>query len=223
MGRYTLKPFIRSEVDIQVAQQIKNHQDFMYQTRQDINSLNQKMDEVKQLYKDFTAACIRSEVSVTQKIDSLTTKNIESNVKSLKTLDEYRQTLQREVKLIEGFVNGLDEKYVDWGVYLKSVPTMQSKIDNMENEIKELKRLIDEQVTNLSRLCDSKVKASKEEILSIPSEIPELKRSFQEKFDLMEMDLENGRIRASNNEKQLIVIEKKIEQIYLLIKKLELK
>lgn len=56
-----------------------------------------------------------------------------------------------------------------------------------------------------------------------PNPIPELEKSFHEKLDLVSLNGQNSVLRSSNNEKHIQLIEKKIENIYQLIKQQDLK
>ena len=57
---------------------------------------------------------------------------------------------------------------------------------------------------------------------SIPSEASEIKKHLEEKIDVVSLDGSNALLRSSNCEKHLNLIEKKIECIMLLIKKIDL-
>lgn len=74
----------------------------------------------------------------------------------------------------------------------------------------------------LSSEFTAKLEAFRHEILSKPSEVPALKRQLEEKIDIVSMDGTNAVLRSANCEKHLQLIEKKIEQLYLLIKRIDL-
>lgn len=108
--------------------------------------------------------------------------------------------------------------------------------DDLKIELKPLKKVVDD-------LCDAQdklhrevhglidrqkqefinqLKSLKEELLSRPTGLPELQKLLEAKIELVELNGQNAVLRSSNNEKQLLLVERKIDNIYQLIKKLEL-
>jgi len=69
---------------------------------------------------------------------------------------------------------------------------------------------------------DNNLKVNKEEILSIPSELPHLKKMLDQRIELVELNGQNAVLRSSNNERQILLVERKIENIYQLVKKLDI-
>ena len=68
-----------------------------------------------------------------------------------------------------------------------------------------------------------KLAALRKEFLEKPSEIEDLKTSFKDQLELVSLNGTNSQLRSSNNEKHVQLIDKKIENIYQLIKQLELR
>lgn len=65
-------------------------------------------------------------------------------------------------------------------------------------------------------------KAFREEINARPSGISEVKQALSDQIQLIELNGQNSIIRSANNEKQIMLIERKIENIYQLIKRIDL-
>lgn len=70
--------------------------------------------------------------------------------------------------------------------------------------------------------CQALHQKFKDDILSIPSEIPELKILFDKKLELVELNGQNSVLRSTNNERHINLLEKKIENLYQLLKKFDL-
>lgn len=66
------------------------------------------------------------------------------------------------------------------------------------------------------------LKSLKEEILAIPTGVPQLKDELHKRIDFVELNGQNGVLRSTNNEKQLMLLERKIENLYQLIKRIDL-
>ena len=68
----------------------------------------------------------------------------------------------------------------------------------------------------------NQIKSLREELISRPTGLPELQKLLESKIELVELNGQNAVLRSSNNEKQILLIERKIENIYQLIKRLDL-
>lgn len=113
--------------------------------------------------------------------------------------------------------------------YLEKVEKLVSEFNSFRSEFAnfspELIRFREEVRKGLSMAIDSlnaKHDAFISEIKSIPSGVPELKKDIESKLEAIALDGTNAILRSSNCEKHLNLVEKKIESILLLIKKIDL-
>jgi hypothetical protein len=84
---------------------------------------------------------------------------------------------------------------------------------------KDLNRTIQESVASLKADYLSKIEA-----IPIPKEVSLdlVKDEFNKKIEPFSFESKNANLRSSNNESKIVVLEKKVEQLYLLINKYEL-
>ncbi len=97
----------------------------------------------------------------------------------------------------------------------EAIKDIHSKIDLIR---KENNGLIDRLKIDLF----NQIKSLREELIARPTGLPELQRLLESKIELVELNGQNAVLRSSNNEKQLLLVDRKIDNIYQLIKKLEL-
>lgn len=99
-------------------------------------------------------------------------------------------------------------------------------IDSAINDLRKSQNALHSEFNGLiERLkidLSNQVKALREELIARPTGIPELQRLLESKIELVELNGQNAVLRSSNNEKQLLLVDRKIDNIYQLIKKLEL-
>lgn len=108
----------------------------------------------------------------------------------------------------------------------ENLPSMtdkiKSKLDSILPEVNRFKSELYDQNNQFRDSIRTLVEEFKQNILNKPSEIPSLKSDFDAKLKNAYLDLENANIRTQNLEKQILFMEKKIENVMLLVKKIEL-
>lgn len=134
--------------------------------------------------------------------------NIETNVNKLEN-KIYNLNKEQELLANEDDVNTLYIRITE------SIKDIHKKVDALHQEHNGL-------IERLKLDICNQLKALKEEILSRPTGIPELQKLLESKIELVELNSQNGVLRSSNNEKQLLLVERKIDNLYQLIKKIEL-
>lgn len=125
--------------------------------------------------------------------------------------DFFRDECVRHVAVEEMFHEQLDE-------LSKLLPA----IKRMQNEIQSLRHEIDDVIARVREEFGRKLEEFKKSVIDKPSEIPVLKDEILKKLELVALDGTNSLIRSTNNEKQINLIEKKIENLYLMMKNIDL-
>lgn len=161
----------------------------------------------------------------------------------IKSSEIERQNFQEKcLSKIQEFRIELNNFYIDLNAFQEVVKDSQKKADSFisrsdfEQKISHfnqyIKIIYEEKVAMrrefnnlLERVrsdFDIKLNTQKEEILAAPSELPDLKQSINQKIELVELNGQNAVLRSSNNEKHIMLVERKIENIYQLIKKIDI-
>lgn len=86
----------------------------------------------------------------------------------------------------------------------------------------ELSNLVKNTSDSLNSNFDQKLNEVKALVDNSPDMLDKVKRDILQKLDAVSLDGSNASIKASNCSQQILMIEKKIENIYLLLKKFEL-
>lgn len=154
-------------------------------------------------------------------------------------ISKVKNSCEASLKEFRGCVDELQSCFTFCKSWLRGLENLTQEFvskNHLRDQISQLKEVIvNIQKENESKLkdlnvvierikldSDYKFNAFKQEILSIPSQIPELKEYINQKVELAELNGQNSILRSSNNEKQIQLIERKIEQIYQLIKSSDL-
>lgn len=106
---------------------------------------------------------------------------------------------------------------------------LESSFKDIYTQIADVKNYISQSINDIFNCIDrekshfqDKIKMFKDEIESRPTGIEDLKNEIKNEMKLIDLNGQNSVIRSSNNEKNILLIERKIDNIYQLIKKLEL-
>lgn len=103
-----------------------------------------------------------------------------------------------------------------------SLKMIDSRFEQIEANHKKIHNEVHGLIDRLRLDFSNQLKAFKEEVLNRPTGLPELQKLLDAKIELVELNGQNAVLRSSNNEKQILLVERKIDHIYQLIKKIEL-
>jgi hypothetical protein len=121
---------------------------------------------------------------------------------------------------LSGSLNDLSSKYIDMKSKIESTQLLASLSSDNYNA---LKNQMNQGLSAFQPYVDQQIKSS---IASIPKpEMPDLDaplKAMQQQFEPARLDAANAKLRAENNEKKIVILEKKVEQLQLLLNKLQL-
>lgn len=201
-------------------QRQKDAESFRYDTNQKIQELFMSLDDVKKSIHDLNITYLTHKMVMKNEVNNfgIACEGIKSAVFS--KLADFKTFMEKQAADTCKAIQDTREFLIN---YIQSGGNeIWISIQNLEKELEKLRTefcgIIELNAVN----AEKKIQESKKEILSIPSEIPRLRQELSEKLDLISLDCMNALMRSANNEKQLHLIEKKIENIYQLIKKIDL-
>lgn len=203
------------------AQQIKAEEDFKYHTNQRIQNLQFAIDMINKSLALFVAA----QDSDKNCVDTQIAKVMETTMSSLK---EFRQELGDMATQMTNTNNWIRqirseiEGCVKTSQFNEKISHLHDCINRLNSEKDAMRKEFNGLIDRLKLDFENRLKAQKEEILAIPSEIPDLKKLMDQKLELVELNGQNGVLRSSNNERQIMLLERKIENIYQLFKQLDI-
>lgn len=202
-------------------QALKDQEDFRYQTTQGLQNL--KFDLERQQER---LAKIMAERGSDKKDTDIQLQHImEACMSSLK---EFRQDLGDINTQLTNTNNWIKqvrteiEDCVETSNFNEKISHLHDCIKRLHTEKDSMRKEFNGLIDRLKLDFESRLKTQKEEILAIPSEVPNLRKVMDQKIELVELNGQNAVLRSSNNEKQIMLVERKIDNIYQLIKKLEI-
>lgn len=223
MEPYTLKTFTlkdKSEVDLRVAQEIKNHQDWMYEVGQSIRILKEGLAALAAIHEKNL-----SKVQSEHKSVLIAFENLEENV--LRKLDVFTQrigdvetkciNLQLELgdKLYE-----FSQNYTTKEENVKSDAFLWSKFKELDEKMKSKNDFVDTQFIRSRSQLKEEIEGVRKEIPSI-EEFKPLKKEMEETFQAFKVDFAGLIKEIALIKKAVAYDQKKFENIYTLIERLK--
>lgn len=216
-----LKPKGITNEEYEKVQKIRLEQDFQFSTNQRIQNIQFEVARMSKCISD----CISKQGSV--EVDHKTEINAVMN-STMSSLKQFRQELgdiqtelnasERNMKLLK---DQLDQ-CINISTFNQKMSEFNQFIERYQLEKQEMKKHFKEVIDQVTSDFRSKLKIQRDEILSIPSDLPRLEKLMNQKIELVELNGQNSVLRSSNNEKQIMLVERKLDNIYQQIKKLEL-
>ena len=212
---------LAKQFELVVQQEIKNHNDQMLATNLSLNEMREAIESNK-VEQDKVNATFGSNISnINQSLFALSesflkiSQNIASHINDQQLLNERNSAKYQEmVEAIERLFK-LDDKLAEsLGIY-------GNWINKNNNDVNALSKAVTSSFEELDRKHTAKLEKMKVEILSLPSEAQAVKKELEEKISVDRVDFTGILKELRAYKKDTFIQEKKIEQIYTLIERLD--
>lgn len=210
-----------SKEEYQKIQAVKEEEDFKFSTNQRVQNMLISLNNLEKKLYDLESL----QGSDTTDLSSQILEVMNSTMSSLK---EFRQVLGDFKTDMDSHISFTKKIHLELSrcVRTETFEAELKEINGFFKEIlrekesmkKEINSLIERQKTELI----AKMDATKTEIIAIPSELPAFKHLMDQKLELVELNGQNSVLRSANNEKHIMLVERKIENLYQLVKKIDL-
>lgn len=145
-------------------------------------------------------------------------------------LEEVRSKYQSHEEKFDKFTNQIDSYKIflqtltqDINEAKGAIPSIKGAINNLSGDIGLGKQYLNESISKLKTELLTHVNNS---IAAVPqpdlSKLDETKKALEEKIVPSALDARNANLRSSNNEQKILILEKKVEQLQLMINKLQI-
>ncbi len=204
------------------AQEIKSEEDFKSITFQKLQGLQFAIEELNNSILQVESSQGSNFKSCEIEIHHVMDLCVNSLKEFRSAIDSCEKTANYSMDLVKTLNVACDDyvktERLDHEIYL-----LKEEIKALRNEKVSMRKDFDSALHRMYADFESRLAATKQEILLQPSEVPSLKLLIQKELEAVELNGQNSALRSSNNEKQIMLVERKIENIYQLIKKMDMK
>lgn len=211
----------KSEVDLRVAQELKNNQDFIYQTNQKLQSLTQGIVSLSILYEKCLAKCEKEKIDLIIKFENLK-----------EFVDERCSEMESRVGDMESNIEACNCKFEDdlcemrqqfateqWTMQIRYED--RKRVDALERDVSVKHDYFAVAIAQLKGYINDQDAKLKKELTPEISEVDPLKKHIDEALSVMRVDM-NGLVKEIDLLKRSsFYSEKKFEQVHTLISRLQ--
>ena len=200
----------------------KEESDFRFQTNQKLQNLQFSIDMINKTLNQ----CLAVQGTNKVELDIKMAKNLDSCMVMMKDfrsiLDDFEMKITDHYSTLSRSIDDVKPLYITRKDHDGEIASLKAVYTELKKEYHQFCQQVNLLVQRSTSDNAEKIKAFIQEIQSKPSPIADLKKQLEEKLEMVALNGTNSVLRSTNNEKQVALIEKKIEQIFLLIKQMEL-
>jgi hypothetical protein len=192
----------------------KNVENQLAQTNQNVENAKSRISQVLseaakgseiQLLRDY----LESKISqVSKDISALNVKHVATEDKTTSLQDGF-MGLADQLEDVNTVVKKSDDVRTE---FMKQITKMSGIFENRWNEFS----------TFFQKYTDEKIESLKNDLQGSSASLGALRSEIIKKLESITLDSSNAFLKANNNAQQVAILEKKIENIFLLLKKFEL-
>ncbi len=212
---------LAKQFELLTIQEVKNYQDSLNFVLQSIRELKDNIEEVKKLAQNNTSETCsiqcqsNSDVGLIRKDIFNLSQKIESNFYDQKALNE------KFSEKIDFLFHEIDSKKDKDLYFFQRFDDLQNELDEINLFSLKNRESISENYNDLLCHLTKSCEKIKKEILSTPSEMTQVKIDLEEKMSSHKVDVVGIMRELTIYKKENMVTQKKIENIYMLIERLQ--
>lgn len=217
----TFTPKDRSEVDIRVAQEIKNHNDFIYNTGQEIDKLKGNIVSLAIQHDKVVAeaGCHRRELLI--EFENIKESLVETVHQMKQRLGDVESKMSYVLEVVSEMKDDLNKHSIIQNESIDLINSMDISLSSLQGEHATQKDYFSYAVSLLKNQVEEKIKEVKEELTPKPPEVDPIKQQLDERFKVWKVDFD-GLVREIAILKRAVAYDqKKFENVYTLIERLK--
>lgn len=217
----TPKPKGISQEEYKRNQESLHNEKFQFDANQRMQNLQFQVNDLKKNIEDILAAqgvdkrCVDTQLEQIMEATMNSLKEFRQNIGDFKTGMEF---MGRGITAQNSMIDACVEK----SLFNEKLSHLHECIKRLHGEKDAMRKEFNGLIERLKIDFDQRLQAMKAEILAIPSEVPALKHLMDQKLELVELNGQNAVLRSSNNERQILLVERKIDNLYQLVKALDI-
>lgn len=218
----TSKPKGISQEEYKRKQESLHQEKFQFDANQRMQNLQFQVTKLKENIEEILAAqgvdkrCVDTQLEQIMEATMNSLKEFRQNIGDFKTGMEI---MDKGIKAQNSMIDACVEK----SEFNEKLSHLHECIKRLHGEKDAMRKEFNGLIERLKLDFDQRLKATRAEILAMPSEVPALRHLMDQKIELVELNGQNAVLRSSNNEKQILLVERKIDNLYQLLKALDMK
>lgn len=216
-----VKPQERSEIDMRVAQELKNNRDFIYQTNQSIQNLTVTLVNLKIDLLDHRAQMDRASTSDHIALELLDKRLQDKHSRLLARMDTYGDLVEACVLNVDDYIASNNESHVSNKTYNANIKNVTDSIELLKIELTRTRSLISSECNRVSNECKSCMCSLKQEILDKPSEVQPMQQLLDTRMSEFNGNFSGVMDELANMKHDMFLMQKHIEELFNKFKRMK--
>lgn len=211
----------RSEVDLRVAQELKNNQQFIYETNQALQKSSQGLISLSLQHEKFKAK-LESDLKTLQiKFENLEKKVIEESDSTGHLIADYATALIDLTRELGHKFDQVFAAYASISQVNALSRVIENELDGLQKQFAGERAYVDSQVTSLRCQLDAQNFSIRHDLAPIVPEVDPIHKALDERLNPMQIDFAGVIKEIAILKKAVAYGEKKFENVYTLIERLK--
>lgn len=217
----TFTPKERSEVDIRVAQEIKNHNDFIYNTGQEIDRLKGNIVSLAIQHDKVVAESGSNRRALLIEFENLKETVVETVHQMKQRLGDMESKVSHVLESFSDLKQEFHNQLMIQNELITLIHSIDQALSSVQNQQGSQKEYFNYAISLLKNQVEEKVEEVKKELTPKPPEVDPIKQQLDERFQVWKVDFD-GLIREIAILKRAVAYDqKKFENVYTLIERLK--
>lgn len=212
---------LAKQFELVVKQEIKNYQDSLNFVLQSIRELKEEDRHIHNEQMENYASLHSAYVGLQSDVQCLKDLCFSNGLKFERALKEHSHSIELNSKNITDVEEDIrvkinNEQIIqsELRITIQSLATLRAVVDKLEEKMVQ-------DIRNISNSYQRDIQRSKEDILNAPTKADQVRKELSEKLDCHKVDVEGIMRELNIYKKENHVTQKKIENIYTLIERLQ--
>jgi predicted nucleic acid-binding Zn-ribbon protein len=217
------RPDLVKQFELLTQQEIKNYRDQFNAVLQQLRDIKTSIDQVQKSYLEKYALLHSAQGELIAEIKEIR-KKCDSRADKLSRIESDQSFVNHQNCGIFTQINqAIVRKQEDQSFFHNKIDKIWEEIHKLNDNSKNTNKIIDENASSITKKLSNSIEQAKQEIKSAPSECQQLKKELESKLSCAVVDSEGLLREISVIKKENIIFEKKIENLYTLIERINKK
>jgi chromosome segregation ATPase len=141
----------------------------------------------------------------------------------VKELDSHKSSTRTGIDAVNRSIEAVKNIAVNASCYADDFSEIMRKIGSLKGELVTARDEFPARISQVEAKISQAVDALRTEFTSKPSELTDFKADISKKMEPIALDANSANVRSQTMDKRIFLLEKQLENVQLLVKKLELK
>lgn len=211
----------RSEVDIRVAQELKNNQDFIYQTNQTLQGLSHGLVSLSLQHERVIAKCDSEKKDILIEFENICEKVNKTLHDINQRIGNLESKYNKDIQDLKFVLNTAIQNCIDKESFNKELSAVNKKVNVVGSVLNDQMNTFISSHKSVCSQIKSEIKKVRDDLTPVIPEVDPVEKAIDERMQVVKVDLEGLAREIAILKKAVAYDGKKFENVYTLIDRLK--